>query len=180
MTKIDYLKVKMFADGADLESIKELSKKSYIQGFTTNPSLMKKGGIVDYKKFVIDMLNIVKDKPVSFEVFSDEINEMENQAREIASWGKNIYVKNIHKKGQRRCKATQNINKKNKPKEKKNKAIGKSIELVYSINKKKLDNISKKNNKIFSCSFMKALKKNNIEKKKVIKQKKLEQGVPNK
>ena len=93
MTKIDDLKVKMFADGADLESIKELSKKSYIQGFTTNPSLMKKGGIVDYKKFVIDMLNIVKDKPVSFEVFSDEINEMENQAREIASWGKNIYVK---------------------------------------------------------------------------------------
>ena len=93
MTKIEDLKVKMFADGADLESIKELSKKSYIQGFTTNPSLMKKGGIVDYKKFVIDMLNIVKDKPVSFEVFSDEINEMENQAREIASWGKNIYVK---------------------------------------------------------------------------------------
>jgi len=93
MVKIKDIKIKIFADGADLNSIKELNRNLYISGFTTNPTLMKKGGVKDYKKFAFDMLKIVKDKPVSFEVFSDEINEMENQAREISSWGKNIYVK---------------------------------------------------------------------------------------
>ena len=93
MVKIKDIKIKIFADGADLNSIKELNRNLYISGFTTNPTLMKKGGVKDYKKFAFDMLKIVKDKPVSFEVFSDEVNEMENQAREISSWGKNIYVK---------------------------------------------------------------------------------------
>ena len=93
MVKIKDIKIKIFADGADLNSIKELNRNLYISGFTTNPTLMKKGGVKDYKKFAFDMLKIVKDKSVSFEVFSDEINEMENQAREISSWGENIYVK---------------------------------------------------------------------------------------
>ena len=93
MSEIEKLKIKIFADGADLNEITELNKKNFIKGFTTNPSLMRKAGIDDYKKFAIDVLKIVKEKPISFEVFSDEIFEMEQQAREIASCGKNIYVK---------------------------------------------------------------------------------------
>ena len=90
---IDDLKIKIFADGADLESIKILNKKNYIKGFTTNPSLMKKAGIKDYKDFAIKLLSEIKDKPISFEVFSDDIAEMEKQAEEIASWGENVNVK---------------------------------------------------------------------------------------
>jgi|TARA_B110000438_G_C15811466_1_gene649847 transaldolase len=90
---IDNLKIKIFADGADLESIKILNTKNYIKGFTTNPSLMKKAGIKDYKDFAIKLLSEIKDKPISFEVFSDDIIEMEKQAEEIASWGKNVNVK---------------------------------------------------------------------------------------
>ena len=90
---IDDLKIKIFADGADLESIKSLNTKNYIKGFTTNPSLMKKAGIKDYKDFAIKLLSEIKDKPISFEVFSDDIIEMEKQAEEIASWGKNVNVK---------------------------------------------------------------------------------------
>ena len=87
------LKTLIFADGADLKSIVKLNSDQLISGFTTNPSLMKKAGIVDYKKFALEVLKIVKKKPVSFEVFSDEINDMERQAREISSWGENVYVK---------------------------------------------------------------------------------------
>lgn len=86
-------KVKIFADGADLKSIKKLNKNNYIKGFTTNPSLMRKAGISDYRKFAKSVLKIVKNKPVSFEVFSDDIAEMEKQAQEISSWGKNSFVK---------------------------------------------------------------------------------------
>lgn len=93
MTSISNLKIKIFADGADLNSIKNLSNASYINGFTTNPTLMRKAGIVDYKKFALDALKLVKKKPISFEVFSDELDEMERQAKEISSWGQNIYVK---------------------------------------------------------------------------------------
>jgi len=93
MLEIKKLKIKIFADGADLNEISELNKKEFIKGFTTNPSLMRKAGIDDYKKFAIEMLKIVREKPISFEVFSDEIFEMEEQARVITSWGKNIYVK---------------------------------------------------------------------------------------
>tara|TARA_B110000093_G_C12791123_1_gene334721 strand:+ start:69 stop:791 length:723 start_codon:yes stop_codon:yes gene_type:complete len=90
---INDLKIKIFADGADLESIKILNTKNYIKGFTTNPSLMKKAGIKDYKDFAKKLLSEIKDKPISFEVFSDDIIEMEQQAEEIASWGGNVNVK---------------------------------------------------------------------------------------
>ncbi len=86
------LKVKIFADGADFSSIKSLNNYTYLKGFTTNPSLMRKAGIKDYKKFAIQVLKKIK-KPISFEVFTDNLKDMENQAKEIASWGNNIYVK---------------------------------------------------------------------------------------
>ena len=87
------LKVKLFADGAELKVIAELNKNPLIKGFTTNPTLMRKAGIADYKAFSLEVLKIVPDKPVSFEVFSDDFAEMEAQANKIASWGKNVYVK---------------------------------------------------------------------------------------
>ena len=90
---IDDLKIKIFADGADLTSINKLNSNKIISGFTTNPSLMKKAGVKDYKKFCQEVLKITKDKPVSFEIFSDNLHEMYDQAREIASWGKSIFVK---------------------------------------------------------------------------------------
>jgi transaldolase len=93
MTDIQKLKIKIFADGADFESINKLNTKNYIKGFTTNPSLMKKAGIKDYKEFALKILSKIKDKPISFEVFSDDLVEMEKQAMEIATWGKNINVK---------------------------------------------------------------------------------------
>ena len=86
-------KIKIFADGADLISIRKLNSKKYISGFTTNPTLMKKAGIKDYKKFALNVLKFVKTKPISFEVFADNLNLMKQQAREISSWGKNVYVK---------------------------------------------------------------------------------------
>lgn len=90
---LDQLKIKIFADGADLDGILELYGKPYIKGFTTNPTLMRKSGISDYEKFSRQALEIVSDRPISFEVFSDEFDEMERQARKIAAWGKNVYVK---------------------------------------------------------------------------------------
>lgn len=93
MKTLDQLKVKIFADGADLAGILELSRNPYIKGFTTNPTLMRKSGISDYEKFSRQVLEHISDRPISFEVFSDEFNEMERQARKIAAWGKNVYVK---------------------------------------------------------------------------------------
>ena len=93
MIKLSDKKIKIFADGADLNSIKELNDNSLICGFTTNPSLMKKTGVKDYKSFCQDVLKITNEKPVSFEIFTDELGEMYNQANEIASWGKNVFVK---------------------------------------------------------------------------------------
>ena len=93
MKKIEQLKVKIFADGADKAGMLEMYEKSFVKGLTTNPTLMKKVGITDYRAFCKDILTSIKDKPVSFEVFSDEFNEMERQAIEIASWGENVYVK---------------------------------------------------------------------------------------
>ena len=90
---VEILKIKIFADGADLESIKELCKNSTIKGFTTNPSLMKKKGITDYKKFALEVLKVTEPKPVSFEVFADDFESMEKQALEISTWGKNVNVK---------------------------------------------------------------------------------------
>jgi transaldolase len=86
-------KVKLFADGADLAGIKEMAANPAIMGFTTNPTLMRKAGVADYKAFALQALKVVTGRPISFEVFADEFGEMEGQAHEIASWGKNIYVK---------------------------------------------------------------------------------------
>ena len=91
--KLEKLKIKIFADGAEIESIKKLNSNNFIKGFTTNPSLMKKAGVKDYKEFALRLLSEVQDKPISFEVFSDEITEMEKQAYEISKWGKNVNVK---------------------------------------------------------------------------------------
>lgn len=90
---IEALNVKIFADGADRESMLEMNAKSFIQGLTTNPTLMKKAGIRDYKAFALDILSEIKTKPISFEVFSDDFDSMERQANEIASWGSNVYIK---------------------------------------------------------------------------------------
>lgn len=87
------LKVKIFADGAEKKGMLEMYENPIISGFTTNPTLMKKAGISHYKNFALDILSDIKDKPISFEVFSDDFNEMEKQALEIASWGNNVYVK---------------------------------------------------------------------------------------
>jgi len=87
------LNVKLFADGAEKKGIIEMYNNPLISGFTTNPTLMKKAGIKDYKLFAKDILNVIQDKPISFEVFSDDFKEMERQALEIASWGENVYVK---------------------------------------------------------------------------------------
>jgi len=91
--KVEELQVKIFADGADKAGMLEMYGKPYIQGLTTNPTLMKKAGITDYKAFAKDILTVIRDKSISFEVFSDDFSEMERQALEIASWGKNVYVK---------------------------------------------------------------------------------------
>ena len=93
MNKLENLKVKIFADGANKKDMLEMYSKEFIKGLTTNPSLMKKEGIKDYKNFCVDILKSIKDKPISFEVFSDDFIEMERQALEIASWGENVYVK---------------------------------------------------------------------------------------
>jgi transaldolase len=93
MDKDTDLKVKLFADGADLSGIKEMYANPLIKGFTTNPTLMRKAGIEDYKAFAMQVLKVVPDRPVSFEVFADEFDEMEQQALEIASWGRHVNVK---------------------------------------------------------------------------------------
>ena len=93
MKSIDKLKVKIFADGANKNGMIEMYEKPYIKGLTTNPTLMKMAGITDYRSFCKDILTHIKDKPLSFEVFSDDFTEMERQAMEIASWGDNVYVK---------------------------------------------------------------------------------------
>ncbi len=93
MKRLDQLSVKIFADGADLESIVRLYQNPLIQGFTTNPTLMRKSGISDYEKFSRLMLEKIPDRPVSLEVFSDEFDEMERQALKISTWGKNVFVK---------------------------------------------------------------------------------------
>ncbi len=87
------LPIKIFADGADLEGIASLNAKPYIRGLTTNPTLMHKAGIADYEKFAREVLEEVKEKPISFEVFSDEFAEMARHARMIGQWQENVYVK---------------------------------------------------------------------------------------
>lgn len=93
MSQVKTFKTKIFFDGADLEQMKSSLKNPLVKGVTTNPTLMKKAGVKNYKEFAQMMLNAVGDLPVSFEVFSDELVDMQKQAETIASWGKNIYVK---------------------------------------------------------------------------------------
>jgi transaldolase len=88
-----HVNIKLFADGADYDSIAALAGAPHIKGFTTNPTLMRKAGVVDYRKFAREVLAVVPDKPISFEVLSDDFDEMHEQALEIASWGANVYVK---------------------------------------------------------------------------------------
>lgn len=87
------VKIKLFADGADKNIMLEMYNNPLISGLTTNPTLMRKSGIIDYKDFSKDILTYIKNKPISFEVFSDDLEIMEKQALEISSWGKNVYVK---------------------------------------------------------------------------------------
>lgn len=87
------LNVKVFADGADKAAMMELYNNPIVQGFTTNPTLMRQAGVSDYRAFAHDVLQVIYDRPISFEVFSDDFDEMEEQALEIASWADNVYVK---------------------------------------------------------------------------------------
>jgi transaldolase len=87
------LKVKLFADGADKAAMLDLYRNPLIKGFTTNPTLMRKAGITDYEAFARDILSEIRDRPISLEVFADEFDEMERQARLITTWGSNVYVK---------------------------------------------------------------------------------------
>src|SRR5450631_2771392 len=93
MKKVEDLNVKIFADGADKAGMLEMYAKPYIKGLTTNPTLMRKVGIADYRAFAKDILASIPDRPISFEVFSDDFADMERQALEIAGWGENVYVK---------------------------------------------------------------------------------------
>lgn len=86
-------RIKIFADGASLPMLRELASNPIIAGYTTNPTLMRQAGVTEYRAFARDALEIVGDKPISFEVFADDFPEMERQAREIASFGANVYVK---------------------------------------------------------------------------------------
>ncbi|MDI6778003.1 MAG: transaldolase [Patescibacteria group bacterium] len=93
MTKLSNLKVKIFADGADKAGMLEMYANPLIKGFTTNPTLMRKAGICDYKAFAQEIVEAIPDRPISFEVFADNFQEMERQALEISTWGDNINIK---------------------------------------------------------------------------------------
>jgi transaldolase len=93
MPSIGQLRVKLFADGADLKVIEAMAANPLIRGFTTNPTLMRKAGVTDSVAFAREALRVVAGRPISFEVFSDDFAEMERQALEIASWGPNVFVK---------------------------------------------------------------------------------------
>lgn len=93
MPSLETLRIKIFADGADLESIRELRQNVLIRGFTTNPTLMRRAKVEDYRRFALQAIEVVRGLPISFEVFSDEFDIMEKQALQISSWGENVYVK---------------------------------------------------------------------------------------
>jgi len=92
MTRDDF-KIKIFADGADVAGMKEMYNAGYVSGFTTNPTLMKKAGVTDYEAFAREIAREITDLPLSFEVFSDDFETMEKEARKIGSWGDNIFIK---------------------------------------------------------------------------------------
>ncbi len=87
------LRTKIFADGAELDGMLAMYREPHIKGFTTNPTLMRKAGLTDYRAFAREVVAAIPDRPISFEVFSDEFADMERQAREIATWGEHVYVK---------------------------------------------------------------------------------------
>jgi transaldolase len=93
MKTVGDLRVAIFADGADKASMLEMYTKPYIKGFTTNPTLMRKASVSDYESFAREILKAIPDRPISFEVFADDFDEMARQARKIATWGKNVRVK---------------------------------------------------------------------------------------
>ena len=124
------MNTKIFCDIADLSSIKKFNKKQIVKGFTTNPSLMRKAGAKDYKLYAKKILRICKNKPVSLEVFADKYLEMKNQAIEINTWNKNVYVKIpvTNSKGKFMGKIIKELNNQN---------IKLNITAVYSANKTK-------------------------------------------
>ena len=136
------LKIEIYADGAEIKEITKLSKINYIKGFTTNPSLMRKSGITNYEKFCKDALKISKNKPISFEVFSDDLKEIKNQALKIASWSKNIYVKIP-------ITNTKNISTNTIIKELNQKDVKLNITAIFT--KKQIDNVLKNINKKTNC-----------------------------
>jgi transaldolase len=93
MSRLDSLKIKIFADGADIDGIIQMSRNPLIKGFTTNPTLMRKAGITDYEAFARQIIAAAPEYPISFEVFADDFDRMIEQGRAIASWGKNVNVK---------------------------------------------------------------------------------------
>lgn len=93
MPSVKELKIKIFADGANVTEMKKVYSEGIVKGFTTNPTLMKKDGVKDYVAFAKDVLSEIKDMPISFEVFTDDFESMERQAREIGSWGDNVFIK---------------------------------------------------------------------------------------
>jgi transaldolase len=93
LKSISELKIKIFADGADKQGMLEMYRNPLIKGFTTNPTLLRKAGVSDYEAFALNILKTIPDRPISFEVLSDEFDEMEVQAQKISRWGKNVYVK---------------------------------------------------------------------------------------
>jgi transaldolase len=93
MSQLDDLKIRIFADGANLEEMVTLSQKYFISGLTTNPTLLRKAGVLDYEIFARSVLDKITTLPISFEVFSDNLDEMISQGQKIAAWGENVYVK---------------------------------------------------------------------------------------
>ena len=93
MTDAKSLRIKIFADGADKAGMLEISQNPLVRGFTTNPTLMRSAGVTDFEAFAREILEVIPDRPISFEVFADDFDEMERQARKISTWGQNVYVK---------------------------------------------------------------------------------------
>ncbi len=93
MKCISDLKINIFADGADKQGMLEMYRNPLIKGFTTNPTLLRKAGVSNYREFALDILKSIPDRPISFEVFSDEFEEMESQAQKISGWAQNVFVK---------------------------------------------------------------------------------------
>ncbi len=139
------MKTKIFCDIADINLIKKFNKKKIVKGFTTNPSLMRKAGAKNYKKYSMDILKICKNKPISFEVFADDYKNMIKQALEISNWGKNVFVKIpvVNSKGAYMGKVISELNKMN---------IKLNITAVYSSaqTKKILKSINKQSKVIIS------------------------------